>query len=52
MQFYRLQVFEVIIIFINISFVFDARIILNTNMYVVSEYCHDLLAKYKSCFPH
>ena len=35
---------------INISFAFDARIILNTSMYMESEYCQHVLAKYKSWF--
>ena len=38
-------------IFINISFAFDASIIIYTSMYKVSEYCNHVLAKYKSWFP-
>ena len=48
-QLYQLLCFEVVIIFINMSCVFDASIIY-TSMYMVSENCHHVLAKYKVGF--
>ena len=50
-QFFQRLWFEDVILFINISFAFDARIILNTSMYIVSEHSHHVLAKYKIGFP-
>ena len=45
------SIFRVVRICINISFAFDASIILYASMYKASEYCNHVLAKHKSWFP-